>query len=71
MKRAGLVPDGSGSFDAALEYANPELALRAFLAAGIATRIERQAGAQSWCGRRLAEAPAPFGGAGRARQLRQ
>jgi SAM-dependent methyltransferase len=46
MEPAGLAPTAAGSFTAPLEYTSHELALRAFLAAGIATRVERQAGAE-------------------------
>jgi SAM-dependent methyltransferase len=44
MRRAGLAVADAGSFVAALDYPSHELALRAFLSAGIATRVERQAG---------------------------
>jgi hypothetical protein len=44
MQRAGLTVADAGNFEAALHYPSHALALRAFLSAGIATRIERQAG---------------------------
>jgi cyclopropane fatty-acyl-phospholipid synthase-like methyltransferase len=46
MERAGLAVEAAGSFEAALDHASHALALRALLSAGIATRIERQAGAE-------------------------
>jgi ubiquinone/menaquinone biosynthesis C-methylase UbiE len=58
MRRAGLQP-ASGSFAATLAYPSAELALRAFLSAGIATRIAREAGAER-VRSALAEAIRPF-----------
>jgi SAM-dependent methyltransferase len=44
MRQVGLAPAASGSFGATLAYPSAELALRAFLASGVATKISRQAG---------------------------
>jgi SAM-dependent methyltransferase len=58
MRRAGLEP-ASGSFAATLAYPSAELALRALLSAGVATRIARQAGAEQVRGA-FADAIRPF-----------
>ena len=46
MDRAGLHPSGAGDFGATLHYANTDTAVRAFCAAGVAIRIERQIGTE-------------------------
>ena len=46
MDRAGLRPSGAGDFGATLHYADTDAAERAFCAAGVAIRIERQIGTE-------------------------